>query len=308
MRISGDPQVLWSEPMHVYLTQGADPSPEHDPLFALQPAAAAWRLADLHRVTTGRGVVVAVVDSRIELNHPDLAGQFVASQDFVDDHPGPAESHGTGVAGVIAAKAGNGIGISGIAPGARLMALRACWQTDRASPSAPTVCDSLTLAKALYYAIDHDAKVINLSLSGPPDRLLAQLIQIASNQGITVVAAYDPDLPKGGFPASQPRVIAVANESLPSAPPGVYLAPGEDVPTTQPGGKWIFVNGSSYAAAQVSGLVALIREHRVTLPNPLLAAALPAGGVIDACATLLRASKPCDCVCPRRTEFGMARR
>jgi hypothetical protein len=305
-RLAGDPEVLWSEPMHVYLTQGSVAAPENDPLLAVQPAATAWRLTDLHRVTTGRGVVVAVVDSRIELNHPDLAGQFVTSQDFVDNRAGPAESHGTGIAGVIAAKGGNGVGISGVAPGARLMALRACRQTDRTSASAPTVCDSLSLAKALYYALDHGAKVINLSLSGPQDRLLAQLIDVASHQGVTVVAAYDPALPKGGFPASAPDVIAVANESLPSPPPGVYLAPGEDVPTTQPGGKWILVNGSSYAAAHVSGLVALIREHRATLPHPLLAAALPTGGVIDACATLLHASKPCNCACPGPTKLASA--
>ncbi len=305
-RVSGDPEVLWSEPMQVYRAQASGPPRDNDPLLPVQPAAAAWRLADLHRVTTGRGIVVAVIDSRIELNHPDLAGQFVTSQDFVIDRPGPAESHGTGVAGVIAAKAGNGIGISGVAPDARLMALRACWQTDQNAPNAPTICDSLSLAKALHYAVEHNAKVINLSLSGPPDRLLAQLIEIAMRRDITVVAAYDPSLPKGGFPASEPRVIAVANESLPSAPPDVYLAPGEDVPTTQPVGKWILVNGSSYAAAHVSGLVALVREHRTIPPNPILAAALPTGGAVDACATLLHASKACSCVCPGSARLALA--
>ena len=308
-RISGDPEVAWSEPMHVYETQAsATDSAEGDPLYAVQPTATAWRLADLHRVTTGRGVVVAVIDSRIELNHPDLSGQFVADQDFVVGRPGPAERHGTGVAGVIAAKSGNGVGISGVAPGARLMALRACWQTDEVSASAPTFCDSLSLAKALHYAIDHGAKVINLSLSGPPDRLLAQLIAIAGAHNISVVAAYDPDLPKGGFPASDPEVIAVANESLLSAPPGVYLAPGEDVPTTEPGGKWFLVNGSSYAAAHVSGLIALVREHRDTALRPLLVASLPNGGDVDACATLLHALKPCDCTCPKTTRLAQASR
>jgi hypothetical protein len=304
-RIAGDPEIVWSQPMHVYQAQASGPPANNDPLFALQPAATAWRLADLHRVTTGRGVIVAVVDSRIELSHPDLAGQFVTSQDFVDGRPGPPESHGTGIAGVIAAKEGNGQGISGVAPGARLMALRACWQTDQSSPTASTVCDSLSLARALHYAIEHGAGVINLSLSGPPDRLLAQLIEVASQRHITVVAAYDPRLPKGGFPASDPNVIAVANESLPSAPAGVYLAPGEDVPTTQPGGKWFLVNGSSYAAAHVSGLIALVREYRTAPLPPLLATMLSAGGVIDACATLLHASKPCNCACPKPAKLAL---
>jgi hypothetical protein len=307
-RISRDPEIAWSEPMHVYQAQASAAHIENDPLFAVEPAAAEWRLADLHKVTTGRGVVVAVIDSRVEADHPDLAGQVVSSQDFVIGRPGPAERHGTGVAGVIAAKAGNGIGIAGVAPDARLMALRACWQSDDPSPSAPTVCDSLSLAKALHYAIEHGAKVINLSLSGPADRLLTQLIDIASSRDITVVAAYDPAMPKGGFPASEPNVIAVANESLPSTAPGVYLAPGEDVPTTQPGGKWSLVNGSSYAAAQVSGLVALVREHRDTPPRPLLVALLPTGGPVDACATVSHADKPCDCICPKPTKLARAGR
>ena len=187
-RISRDPEIAWSEPMHVYQAQAAGPAVDADPLYAVQPAATAWRLADLHRITTGRGVVVAVIDSRIQQDHPDLAGQFVASQDFVIGRPGPAERHGTGVAGVIAAKSGNGLGISGVAPDARLMALRACWQIDESSSSSPTVCDSLSLAKALTYAIEHRAQVINLSLSGPSDRLLTQLIDIASSRDITVVA------------------------------------------------------------------------------------------------------------------------
>jgi hypothetical protein len=308
-RISRDPEIAWSEPMHVYQAQQQSGArTEGDPLFAVQPAATEWRLADLHRVTTGRGVLVAVIDSRVEVDHPDLAGQVVSSQDFVIGRPGPAERHGTGVAGVIAAKAGNGIGIAGVAPDARLLALRACWQTDDVSPSAPTVCDSLSLAKALHYAIEHGAKVINLSLSGPSDRLLTQLIDIASKRDITVVAAYDASMPKGGFPASEPNVIAVANESLPSPAPGVYLAPGEDVPTTQPGGKWSLVNGSSYAAAQISGLVALVRERRDTTPRPLLVARLPTGGWVDACATLQRAEKSCDCSCPKPTKLAQAGR
>jgi hypothetical protein len=305
-RISADPDIIWSEPMQVYRAKASSPEAENDPLFAVQPAAAAWSLAALHRVATGRGVVVAVVDSRVQQDHPDLIGQFAASQDFVADRPGSAETHGTGVAGVIAAKSGNKAGISGVAPEARLMALRACWQTEPNAASAPTLCDSLSLAEALHYAIEHNAVVINLSLSGPPDRLLAQLIGIAVSRGITVVAAYDPTLPNGGFPASAPNVIPVAIQSLPSAPAGVYLAPGEDVPTTQPGGKWGLVNGSSYAAAHVSGLVALVREHGDNPPGPLLAASLPAGGDIDACATLLRAAKPCDCSCPKPAKSALA--
>jgi len=292
--VSHDPRVAWSEPVRIFRTQGRYDK-ENDPLFAVQPAAKAWRLADLHRASTGRGVTVAVIDSRIEVNHPDLSGQFVADQDFVLGRPSGPERHGTGVAGVIAAKAGNGLGIAGVAPGARLMALRACWQSDNGSASAPTLCDSLSLAKAIHFAIDHRAAIINLSLTGPDDRLLTQLISVAISRGIFVVAAFDPTLPKGGFPASEAGVIAVAAESLASFPPGVYSAPDRDVPTTQPGDKWNLVNGSSYATAHVSGLIALVREGRSSVPR--LVAAQPTGGAIDAYATLLRRDQGCGRTC-----------
>jgi len=306
-QVSHDPRVAWSEPLRIYRTQGAEDR-ENDPLFPVQPAARAWRLADLHRVATGKGVKVAVVDSKIEVDHPDLAGQVVANQDFVAGRPSAPERHGTGVAGVIAAKAGNRMGIAGIAPGARLMALRACWQTDNGSAASPTLCDSLSLAKALHFAIDHRADVINLSLTGPQDRLLTELIAAASARRITVVAAFDPGLPKGGFPASEPGVIAVAAESLATVPPGVYSAPDRDVPTTQPGDKWNLVNGSSYAAAHVSGLIALVREGRSSGSPPVLVASQPQGGVVDAYATILRKADRCGaCGMPPRSFQASAR-
>ncbi len=295
-RISRDPRVAWSQPMRLYQTKGTTTA-KGDPLLAIQPASTAWHLTELHKMATGRGVTIAVIDSRIELKHPDLAGQFVASQDFLADHPGPAERHGTGIAGIIAAKADNGLGIAGIAPDARLMALRACWQTGAAA-SAPTLCNTLGLAQAIHFAILHHAGVINMSLAGPNDRLLEKLIDIAEARNISVVAAYDTTLPGGGFPASKAGVIAVTNEALASLPAGVYRAPGDDIPTTQPGGKWYLVDGSSYAAAHVSGLIALVREERAAAPKPLLLVAQRTDGAIDACATLLRVGKSCGCTCP----------
>lgn len=305
-RLTGDPQVLWAQPMQLYRAQGGAP-PQGDPLYAVQPAAIAWQLADLHRIATGRGITVAVIDSKVDTGHPDLIGQFAASRDFVAGHPNAAEQHGTGVAGVIGARSGNGLGISGVASGARMLALRACWQT-RPIAAAPTVCDTLSLAKALHFAINSDAKVINLSLSGPFDPLLARLVSLALSRRASVVAAYDPSLPKGGFPASEAGVIAVADQTLPSGPGAVYTAPGRDVPTTQPGGKWYFVNGSSYAVAHVSGLLALAREERRTT-SPRIATAPGGRGKIDACATVLPISTSCDCRCAlQRAVAGAARR
>ena len=175
------------------------------------------------------------------------------------------------------------------------MGLRACWQV-RGSASAPTVCDSFSLAKALYFAISQGAEVINLSLSGPNDRLLRELIRTALAHGSAVVAAFDNKRADGGFPASVPGVIAVSDVSLAASRGRVYTAPGRDVPTTQPGGRWFLVNGSSYAAAHVSGLVALIRQRRSSATLSLVSERTW-GGPIDACATLVKAASGCDCSC-----------
>jgi hypothetical protein len=301
--LSRDPGVEWSEPMHVYRGEGAGAPRVHvpnDPLYRAQPAAAQWRLADLHQMSTGRNVLVAVVDSQVERGHPDLTGQVQVAESFVPGPPSEGEDHGTGVAGIIAARADNGVGIAGVAPGARLMALRACWQTPPA-----TLCDTLSLAKALHFAIDHRAQVINLSLGGPPDTLLGRLIDVALARGVAVVGAYDRDLPSGGFPASHPGVVAVSDRPVEGGAQDLYTAPGRDVPTTQPGGRWSLVNGSSFAAAHVSGLIALTRQGgggSRDRRGPILVAARSGGGAIDSCATLLRALGRCDCACARPVE------
>ena len=287
--LTRDPRVAWAQAMHVYRAQG-----HNDPLYPLQPAARAWHLSQLHETTTGRDVRVAIVDSRIDERHPDLAGQVALKENFVDGHPDAPEQHGTAVAGIIAARADNGVGIAGVAPNARLLALRACWEDDKQT----TLCNSLTLALALHYAIDHDAAVINMSLAGPPDRLLARLIDAALARGITVVGAVDTGLAGGGFPASHPGVVAVANsEGPPSAPPALR-APGRDIPTTAPHDAWNFVSGTSYAAAHVSGLFALLREGwHVHAPQALGTGAVStANGEVDACATLARVAGAGACV------------
>jgi subtilisin family serine protease len=294
--LSRDPGVEWAQPMNLYRARG-----HGDPLYSVQPAALAWQLSDLHDLSTGRDVRVAVIDSGIDAQHPDLAGQVVLRENFVDGRPLLAEQHGTAVAGIIAARADNGIGIVGVAPQARLLALRACWEQ---TPQV-TLCTSLGLAMALHFAIEHDAGVINLSLAGPPDRLLDRLIGIALSHAITVVAAVDRRLPRGGFPASRAGVIAVTDEAHDTQLPGALPAPAVDVPVTLPGGRWGFVSGSSYAAAHVAGLFALLRERRSSQAQPLSAASVVfhATGEIDACATLSQVAGIGSCA---RTMTGSA--
>lgn len=284
--------VSWSQPLNEFNTLSGSP-PGHavtpasynDRLFPAQPAAVRWHLPSLHGVATGRGVSIAIIDSLVDVRHPDLAGQIAGAVDFVPGRP-LAERHGTGVAGIIAARPNNAMGIAGVAPGARVIALRACWERSR---GGTTVCDSLSLARALTYALDHEIGIINLSLTGPRDPLMAQLIELAQKRGVIVVAAIDPANPPASFPASLPGVIPVADERLSGKLGSAYIAPGLDVPTTEPEGKWDLVSGSSFAAAHVSGLFALLRQlsGRHLSPEALLGPR----GTIDACAAMARVSR-----------------
>ena len=287
--LSRDSRVAWAQAMNVYQTRG-----HNDPLYPLQPANQAWHLSELHEISTGRDVRVAVIDSGVDELHPDLAGQVALKENFVEGRSDLPEQHGTAVAGIIAARADNGIGIVGVAPNARLLALRACWQES----SRATLCTSLSLARALHFAITHEAGVINLSLSGPPDRLLERLLDVALARSITVIGAVDRGLPEGGFPASHAGVVAVADDTGEPSLPGVLVAPGRDVPTTLPGGRWNLVSGSSYAAAHVAGLFALMREQHPTHAVPLSVASVLSfsSGEIDACATLTRVAGSAVCV------------
>jgi len=304
-QVSRNRMVAWAQPLHSYDTLASGPA--GDPLFAAQPAASQWHLADLHKIATGKGVTVAIIDSKIEVGHPDLSGQFIADRDFVTQASRPPELHGTAVAGVIGAKPRNGIGIVGVAPGAKLLALRACTEDKRRPGVTASSCNSLTLAKAIQFALERRADVINMSLSGPQDRLLAMLIDLALQRSITVVAAFDPRREGGGFPASSQGVVAVAEETLPSVPNRVYRAPGRDIPTTEPGGKWSLVNGSSFAAAHVSGLVALLRGLHGAQASPSRIVR-DRGGVVDACATLVDVTRDCDCLCAISRNVAARRR
>jgi len=288
-----DKRVAWAQMIQDFVVQGGS-----DPLYKVQPAAGPWQLDEIRKAATGRKVLVAVVDSGIEANHPDLQGQVALQENFVEGQSYVAEQHGTAVAGVIAARAGNGVGIEGVAPDARLLALRACWQTD-----AGTRCNSFTLAKAMNFALLQGAQIINLSLSGPQDRLLQKLVEAAQARGVRVVGAIDPKQADGGFPANCSGVFAVAADGAPRNGLRVLLAPGRDIPTTMPGARWGIVSGSSYAAAHVSGMLALLGELKPALAAARLRESIvltegsaPLTG-IDLCATIMRITGKCSCAC-----------
>jgi subtilisin family serine protease len=245
-----------------------------DPYFRLQSGLGALRVPEAQRWSAGDGIRVAVVDTGVDTMHPDLANRIESSRDFVANNPGArvAERHGTAVAGAIAAVANNGIGIVGVAPNARLLVLRACWQD---GPQAQGQCNSLTLARALEFAINRRANVINLSLTGPRDALLERLVALAIERDIVVVGAADRP---NEFPSSVPGVVAVGDADARSAvanksQPGQSLgAPGREILTLVPDGHYDFVSGSSMSAALASGVVALVlsaqRDLRTAVHQP----------------------------------------
>jgi len=256
-RLAHDPRVDSAEPLRRFRTLS-----QTDPYRSLQHALDTLEVDAAHALSSGAGVRVAVIDSGIDASHPDLAGVVVGRRDFVD---GPLAPHGTEVAGLIAARGANGAGIVGVAPAAELVDLRACRAG--ADAQSPAECDSFTLAQALDYAVTNRVDVINLSLAGPEDPLLARLIAGAEAAGIIVVAAAPPPGDeRDRFPASISTVIAVASAEVSGQwPANAIQAPGVDVLTTFPGARYDYGSGSSLASAHVSGIVALMRamDHRL---------------------------------------------
>jgi len=291
--LAQDARVESAQPMQQFRVLASG-----DPLLPTQPAAASWHLRELHAVATGRNVTVASVDTGVLATHPDLRGRLAQARNFVPGGSFVAEGHGTAVASLIGAQADDGIGIAGVAPGSRLLALRACWQTTTEGAR----CSSYSLAQALQYALVAKARVINLSLTGPQDPLLARLLDAAQRQRVVVIAAVDAASADGGFPAAHAGVIAVAAEGDPARLAGALQAPGRGIPAANAQGGWDLVSGASFAAAQVSGLAALILERSPRLEPAALRALLgpsARAGPIDACAALARSGAACNCACGR---------
>jgi subtilisin family serine protease len=232
--------------------------PYSDPYLHLQTGFQSLGIAELHKSSTGQGVRIALIDTGVDVDHPDLKGQISYSENVApepSDH-NLAEIHGTAVAGVLSARADNGIGIAGIAPEAEILAFRACWPDKPGSLAAR--CNSFTQALALNQAIRMNSRIVNLSLSGPEDPLLKMLIEKALNEGIIVIAAVPGKDQIGSFPANVPGVLAVGRGG--EVEKASFIAPGQDILTTVPHESYDFMTGSSFASPHVAGLIALLLQ------------------------------------------------
>ena len=263
--LSKDRRVKLTQPLQTFATRTDD---YNDPYVGLQRGFQQMDVADAHPWSRGEGVKVAIIDTGVDIQHPDLRGSVAAAVNFVDadDAQFQRDRHGTEMAGVIAAVANNREGIVGIAPNARLLIFKACWQSHSDADAAR--CNSFTLARALAAAFDAHAQVVNLSLAGPDDPLLGDLIREGQHRGVLFVgAAPDTAAVQTGL-MHQAGVIEVASAESHSMIDSVLYAPGREILTLLPGGHYDFASGVSIATAQVSGVVALMLAKNPGLSAP----------------------------------------
>jgi len=307
-QLAREPRVKLAEPLNDFQTmsRAADPpsGPTYnDPYLSLQHGFEQIDVADAHRWSRGDGVRVAVIDTGIDVEHPDLRQRVVITRNFVDDDSARFRSdrHGTEVAGVIAAIANNKLGIVGVAPGVRIIALKACWQLESGADGAR--CNSFTVAKALVAAMDAGAQVVNLSLAGPADRLLSALVESGIKRGIVYVGSVSPPPLQGlnGFPGGTPGVLVVDSSETRSPHDHALLAPGNEILTLMPGGHYDFASGSSLATAHVTGTVALLLAQDSKLRPEALQGVLSrtsARDSINACAAVATVKQQTGCSNP----------
>jgi subtilisin family serine protease len=252
-----DARIAATQPNFVYRLAE---SPTPNSLSGTQYAALQMRLSEAHRVSTGLGISVAVIDSGIDSTNPELAGSIADAFDAIDGAATP-HKHGTAVAGII----GSHARLMGVAPGVKLLAIRAF-----ASGGGRIGADGTTdhIVRSIEWAHQRGARVVNMSFTGPRDPLLSRELRAGKEKGIVFVAAAGNEGPNPA--AADDSVIAVtasdATDKLyPAANRGPHVclaAPGVEVMVPGPSGMYEFSSGTSMAAAHVSGAIALLLQSR----------------------------------------------
>ena len=237
-----------------------------------QYAVTKLRLPQAHQLAHGMNVTIAVIDSGIDARHPELANTISDSFDALGSKEGP-HVHGTGIAGAIAAHAR----LMGSAPEARILAIRAFAATAGSAESS-----SYVIIKSLNYAVLHGAQIVNMSFAGPKDPLIERGIIATAERGVLMIAAAGNAGPKSPplYPAANPKVIAVSGTDaqdrlFAASNRGSHIAlaaPGTDVFLPAPDGKYQMTSGTSFSAAYVTGVAALMLERNPALkPNEVRA-------------------------------------
>ncbi len=221
---------------------------------------------DIHRRIKGTNIPIAVINSQIDVHHPDLDGVFADQYDAVGGAAEKPHPHGTGMAGAIGAHQR----LMGIAPAARLYAIHA-FSSGAASADSTTY----NILKGLDWAASKGVRIINMSFAGPRDPSMERALKSAHDKGIVLIAAAGNAGPKSPplFPGADPNVIAVtatdSNDKIfTGANRGRYIAvaaPGVDILVPAPDGTYQLTTGTSVSSAEVSGIVALLLERNPNL-------------------------------------------
>jgi hypothetical protein len=247
---SGQPNYLFT------LMQPANP-----PQQSANPAqyvVGKLHLIEVHKITNGDNVAVAIIDSAIDDGHPDLAGIVTEHFDSLGGAVTP-HMHGTGMAGAIGAHAR----LVGVAPKVRILAVRAFSGSGDSADGT-----TMSVVKGIDWAARRGARVINMSFAGPSDPLMLSMLGKAQARGIVLIAAVGNAGPSSPplYPGADPHVIGItATDSedhlLLQANRGrqvALAAPGVDILLPAPGGGYQVSSGTSVAAAHASGVAALL--------------------------------------------------
>lgn len=267
----------YTEPHYLYLTNETaveeNPIVPNDALYSKYQ----WNLTSIDvekgwSVSKGdEGVIIAVLDTGIQSNHPDLQGRLLEGINILNKDRAPNDDvgHGTHVAGIIGASVNNGEGVAGVSWFNKIMPVKVLDSSGAGS--------TYSVAQGIIWAVDNGAKVINMSLGNYAQAdFLHDAIKYAYDRDVVLIAASGNDnTERPGYPAAYPEVFAVAatnnqKEKASFSNYGDYIdvaAPGDSVASTYPGSQYAALSGTSMASPHVAALAGLIRSVNPDLSN-----------------------------------------
>jgi hypothetical protein len=267
-RMKADDRIVDVQPInHFYALRSMPPYNDAQLMAQLGPKIEV--LNKLHLWATGNNIRVGLIDTAIDLDHPDLRSRNITQGIFVkEDLNDQDKGHGTAIAGIISAEGNNSIGVVGYAPDVKLLSYAACYFREQWNR---TVCNTFALAKALAATVDDDVHIINLSLAGPRDPVIERLINKIIQRDVIVVAAENyssSGLKSLRFPASMPEVVGVSTLSDPRVLLPVIIKAEDEHLTTRTGGDYQYFYGSSMSTARVTAMISLLLERYPSLSGP----------------------------------------
>ncbi|MHA6483748.1 S8 family peptidase [Paenibacillus sp. strain BS8-2] len=266
----------YTEPHYLYMTNetvSEDTVIPNDTLYSQYQ----WNLPSIGAehgwaVSKGdEGVIIAVLDTGVQSNHPDLSDKLISGTNIIDSSASPNDDvgHGTHVAGIIGASVNNGEGVAGVSWYNKIMPVKVLDSSGAGS--------TYSVAQGIIWAVDHGAKVINMSLGNYAQAdFLHDAIKYAYERDVVLIAASGNDnTDRPGYPAAYPEVFAVAattnnKEKASFSNYGDYIdvaAPGDSIASTYPGSQYAALSGTSMASPHVAALAGLIRSVNPDLTN-----------------------------------------